>query len=162
MPVYRFMPVAAPEAGEILAFYGLLLSTPGCTWDASYPNMETVQFDLQHHALYCLRDDIGRLAAVASVGAFGELAGLAWPDALWNLWELARVGVHPALQGSGLGMQIVRACICTAKQQGCDGIRLLVACKNDAAQALYRKSGFIQCAKVHMYGHDFYAQQLVF
>lgn len=162
MSAYSFAAVAASEADEILAFYHSLTGTPGCTWDESYPDMEIVQFDLQQNAAYCLRDTAGKIAAAASVGAFGELDDLLWPGALQKPWELARVGVRRDLQGRGLGAQIVRACMDLAKQKGCDGLRLLVACQNDAAQALYRKSGFVQCAKVHRYGHDFNALQLIF
>ncbi len=162
MDLYKFSSVSTSESNEILTFYRSVLHTPGCTWDEFYPNMETISSDISQHALYCLREESGQIAAVASIGPFAELDDLDWPVFLQTPWELARIGVRDTLQRKGLGTQMLQACISTAKAYGCDGVRLLVACQNIVAQRLYRKNGFLECGKVYRYGLDFYAQQLVF
>ena len=161
MQEYTFIKASPSDAQEILGLYRSLVGTDGCTWSEEYPNTETIAFDLQQDALYCLRGAKG-IAAVASFGAFGELNDLPWPVALRNPCELARIGVRPALQRRGLAAQLLQHGISHAKEKGFDGIRLLVGCGNPAAQRLYQANGFLRYGTIYRYGCHFDFEQLTF
>ena len=49
-----------------------------------------------------------------------------------------------------------------AKEQGFDGMIMLVSKTNPAAMALYEKNGFDQCGDAFEYGMDFYRYQITF
>lgn len=161
MQEYAFVKAGLADAQEILEIYRSLVGTDGCTWSEEYPNAETIAFDLQLDALYCLRGSRG-IAAVASFGAFGELDDLPWPAALRNPCELARIGVRPALQRRGLAAQLLRHGIADAKEKGFDGIRLLVSRTNPAAQRLYQANGFLCYGMTYRYDCHFDFEQLTF
>ena len=156
-----FSRATAADTQEILRLYRSLVGTEGCTWDEMYPCEESIAEDLQRDALFCLRGADG-IAAVASCGAFAELNGLPWRIPLRAPCELARIGVQSALQRTGLATRILRCCIETAKAAGFDGVRLLVACCNSAAQRLYAANGFESCGVVRMYDNDYFFEQLTF
>ena len=139
--------------------YRSLIGTPGCTWTLDYPNRQSAESDIDSHSLYILKKE-NKIIAVASAGEFNELAHLRW--SLKKPCELARIGVIPTLQKQGIGTVILQNIIQTAKENGYDGIRMLVSKTNPAALALYDKNGFEKCGEVIMYGIDFYCYQIAF
>ena len=161
MYAYPFMKATYADAQEILSLYHSLVGTDGCTWDETYPNRETIVFDLERSALYCLRSAEG-IAAVASFGAFGELDDLPWPMPLQKPCELARVGVRPVFQHCGLATLLLQHSIAAAKAEGFDGMRLLVGCKNPVAQRLYQANDFIRYGTVYRHENHFDFEQLTF
>jgi len=141
---------------EIVNIYSGLIGTPGCTWSEDYPNKDTAEDDISNGWLYILKKH-DRIAAVASLGDFGELSDLEWKPK--NPCELARIGVRPELHNQGVGTLMLLHCFEIAKSQGFDGIRILVAKTNAAALALYEKNGFERCGEVNRYDIDFYCYQ---
>lgn len=156
-----FYQATSADAQEILRLYRSLVGTEGCAWDETYPSTETIAEDLQRGALFCLRGADG-IAAVASYGDFAELNDLPWRSPLRAPCELARIGVWPARQHAGLATRILRCCIDAARAAGFDGMRLLVARCNPAAQRLYAANGFENCGVVRMYDNDYFYEQLTF
>jgi len=136
---FTFARAARGDIDEIAGIYRGLIGTPGCTWDEDYPNKETAEQDLDSGWLYVLKKQ-NKIAAVASIGDFGELSDLTWKPE--NPCELARIGVRPEFQKQGVGTLMLRHCFETAKNNGFDGICILVAKTNAAALALYEKNGF--------------------
>ena len=156
-----FCQATSADAQEILHLYRSLVGTEGCTWVETYPSAETIAEDLRQGALFCLRGADG-IAAVASYGDFAELNDLPWRVPLRAPCELARIGVLSALQGTGIATRILRCCIDAAKVTGYDGMRLIVARCNPAAQRLYAANGFENCGVVRMYDNDYFYEQLTF
>ncbi len=156
---YEFLLATCNDIPEIVAVYRSLVGTPGCTWNLDYPNRESAESDVNSKSLYILKKD-DRIIAVASVGAFDELEHLSWEPE--NPYELARIGVMPALQKQGIGTIMLRNVIRTVKEKGGDGIRMLVSKMNPAALALYDRNGFEKCGEVAMYDIDFYCYQMKF
>ena len=144
---------------EVIGVYQSLVGAPGCTWDDYYPNIETAEFDIDKNWLYVLKKH-DKIIAVASIGDFDELGDLKWKPK--NPCELARIGVRPEYQKQGVGTLMLHFCFETAKNQGYDGIRILVAKINAAALALYEKNGFERCGEVVKYDIDFYCYQKTF
>ena len=159
MERYEFSPANAADIPEIVSLYHSLVGTLGCTWDEDYPSIATAESDLEQNTLYILRAN-GKIAAVASLGAFNELEDLPWAPK--NPCELMRIGVAPTLQNRGIGTVMLRKMMALAKEKGFDGIRLLVSKHNAAALALYAKNGFEKCGEAFRFDIDFYCYQIKF
>lgn len=57
--------------------------------------------------------------------------------------HLARLGVHPAAQGQGIGAQLLVDAVQYAQQAGCASLALNTQSSNLRSQALYRSRGFV-------------------
>ena len=66
----------------------------------------------------------------------------------------ARLGVALDQQGKGLARRMLSAAIDLARQDGCDGVRFLVAKRNPIAQRSYAKLGFDICGEAEMWGEQ--------
>ena len=64
------------------------------------------------------------------------------------------LAVDPERSGTGLGKELVRFCIDTAKQSGYKAIRLDIVPTNTPAQHLYESFGFHVCGKRNSYYSD--------
>lgn len=161
VPAWSLPPVIAKhdDIPEIVSIYRSLIGTPGCTWDEDYPNAETAEYDINKGWLHALKKQ-DRIVAVVSIGDIGELSDLKWKPK--NPCELARIGVHPQLQKQGIGTLLLQHCFEVARNQGFDGIRILVAKTNTAALALYEKNGFERCGEVFRFNTNFYCYQIAF
>ncbi len=142
---------------EIAEIYSSLVGTPGCTWGDDYPSAQTAKEDIACGSLYILKD-VGRIIAVASMGAFDELGHYDW--ASQNPCELARIGVMPQMQSRGIGSLMLKKVMDAARARGFDGMRFLVSKTNPAALAMYEKNGFERCGEAHEYDIDFYRYQI--
>ena len=156
---YTFALARHEDIYEITSLYRSLIGTPGCTWDEDYPNQETVENDMSNGWLYILKIQ-NEVMGVVSIGDFGELGDLNWRPK--NPCELARIGVRPMLQKQGIGTLLLQHCFEIVKNEGFDGIRILVAKINVAAIALYEKNGFERCGEVNKFDIDFYCYRIVF
>ena len=136
------VPATFADRDGVMALYSSMIGLPGCTWGYDYPSAETIDHDLAHGWLYCLRQgDV--IVGVVSVGNFGELTegDIPW-SAAQRPCEIGRIGVLPAAQGQGLGRRLLELALGVARRQGFDAMRLLVSPGNAPALALYRRAGF--------------------
>lgn len=157
MDGYIFSLANNDEIPEIVSIYHSLVGTLGCTWDFDYPSRASAESDINNKSLYVLKKD-DKIVAVASVGEFNELEDLQWTPK--RPYELARIGVMPAMQKQGIGSIILLNIIEMVKGKGFDGIRMLVSKTNPAALALYDKNGFERCGEVFRFDIDFYCYQI--
>jgi len=154
---YSFAQATRDDIPEIVDLYRSVIGMPGCTWSEDYPNKDTAEYDINKGWLYALKKQ-DKIAGVVSIGDFGELGDLKWKPK--NPCELARIGVHPEFQKQGIGTLLLQHCFEIAKNQGFDGIRILVAKTNTTALALYEKNGFERCGEVNRFDIDFYCYQI--
>jgi [ribosomal protein S18]-alanine N-acetyltransferase len=69
-------------------------------------------------------------------------------------WEIENILIASAFQRRGLGSQLLRTFLDIAKQSGTKSIFLEVRESNQAARALYEKSGFAQSGRRSRYYRD--------
>ena len=156
---YTFSLAGNDDIPEIISIYNGLIGTPGCTWNAEYPSIETAESDINRKSLYMLKHK-EEIVAVVSAGPFDELGHLKWKPK--NPCELARIGVIPSMQRRGVGTAVLHNVISAMMEKGYDGIRMIVSKNNPVALALYNKNGFEICGEAFMYGFDFYCYQMLF
>ncbi len=68
--------------------------------------------------------------------------------------ELLTVAVDPAQQGQGIGSALVARFVAEARARAADTAFLEVAATNAAAQAVYRRAGFVESGRRRGYYHD--------
>jgi len=163
---YEFRLASHDDIAEIVNLYHSLIGTPGCTWNEYYPSKETAEDDINNDYLYILKtkdeivDGASKIVAVATIGEFNELEDLSWEPQ--NPCELMRIGVSPIYQNQGIGTMILQHVMKVVKENGYDGIRMLVSKSNPKALALYDRNGFERCGEVFKFDIDFYCYQITF
>lgn len=148
-------PAAPCDADGILALYKSHIGADGVTWNDSYPNEDTIRYDIEHGLLYLYRlsDDI---VGALTMGAIGDEKGLPSVSGAKNPCDYARLCVASSMQGRGIAEQMLCAAEVINRQRGFDCIRLIVAVVNKRAINLYEKCGFTRLNGTEAYGIEFY------
>jgi ribosomal protein S18 acetylase RimI-like enzyme len=154
---YSFALAQMGDVSEVIELYRSLIGTPGCAWNLDYPDMETVESDIESGSLYMLKY-YDKIIAAAALGISDELEQINW--SIKNPCDLARFGVQASMQNRGIGTLLLKNVMNAAKERGFDGIRMLVSKKNPSALALYNKNEFIKCGEIVMHGIDFYCYKI--
>ncbi len=147
------------EAEVILRLYHSAMTAPGCTWDESYPNRETIAEDIAAECLYVLQAE-GEILGCVSVVPENELDGLDCWQVRENYCEIARVAVDSRSQGRGLSREMLRLLFQQLPQ--IRSVHILVAEQNQIAQVIYRSLGFQFYGKYQMFGHSYIAAEKLF
>jgi ribosomal protein S18 acetylase RimI-like enzyme len=117
-------------------------------WDLVYPTRETVANDIANGRLYVVTDGSVCQATVA-LDTRQEPEYVAVP---WNTSEPAlvvhRLCVDPAMQGRGLGAQVMDFVESYAREQGYASIRLDAYSGNPDAVAFYRRRGYREAGQI--------------
>ena len=145
------------ELNELLAFYELVadyMEKQGLQqWHwGRYPNEQMIREDIEKGDLYYMRMDGSVAAAVVLMaGQEPEYDSLRWT---WGVRPgiFHRLGVHPSLQGAGLGGMVLDDVMQILRRMGCDCVRCDTSEKNEHALRLYEKHGFRRCGVIKWAG----------
>ena len=155
---------AKPEDAEVVfALYHALIDAPCSTWSEDYPSKELVDHDVGNGKTLVMREPSGRIVAaiaVLSPDDEPEYEEMAPWDPTVTRWAIpARLGVDKVYQGKGLARRMLSAAMDTARAEGCDGVRFLVAERNPIAQRSYAKLGFDICGTCERWGERWLCYQ---
>jgi len=129
-------------------------------WDDTYPNREFIDGDIARGELWVLREDGELLASISLMREdFEDELDAGWTDV--NSCILARLCVDPALQGRGVGAEMMRLVTEEAARQGYRATRHLASVKNPTALRLYRKLGYRELRQVYFADTDFIAFEML-
>ena len=146
------------ELPQILKLYRSVVGSEGCTWDAFYPNEDTLSEDFEAGLLFVLRKG-EQLLGAGSIVPENELDDLEHWAFHKKARELARIVIAPEHQGRGYGKLLVQSLCNHLAQEGCKAVHLLVAQENKAAQRMYQTVGFQNKGTCHRYDIDFFAYE---
>ncbi len=147
------------ELPSLLELARAAASALGSHWDETYPDMEPLQWDIDHHALYRIEAD-GAVIGLISLSRDQD-EGMTWPGQDENACMLARLGLHPDHQGQGLLEPVFSAAVSHCKALGYRTLRLLVATDLQRLIRVYERCGFVRVGAVHLWGHDFFQYQKI-
>ena len=145
------------ELNELLAFYELVadyMEKQGLQqrhW-GRYPNEQMIREDIEKGDLYYMRMDGSVAAAVVLMaGQEPEYDSLRWT---WGVRPgiFHRLGVHPSVQGAGLGGMVLDDVMQILRRMFCDCVRCDTSEKNEHALRLYEKHGFRRCGVIKWAG----------
>lgn len=129
--------VAGPHDAEALteALVGLV---PQLSRSNPPPPLATVRAMLDHQAItqFLATDDDGRIVGVSTLAVFPIPTGQrAWVE---------DVIVDEAVNGQGIGRRLTEAMLDRARELGCITVDLTSRPSREAANALYKKVGFVE------------------
>lgn len=135
-----------------------LISKGISQWDENYPDLNTIQTDIQRSELfkYVLEDTIVGIV-VLNENQDPEYSELKWitSDDSRNL-VVHRLAVHPEHQGKGIARQLMDFAEEKAKTDGYDSIRLDTFSQNKRNQKFYDNRGYVRTGEVYLsYRDDF-------
>jgi len=129
-------------------------------WDEDYPNREILKDDLKNSSLYVLQDNNKIVAAISMVDEESpELQLLDWAKV--KSCFLVRLCVAPEYQSKGIGEKMMHYISDTARERGFKATHHLAAEVNEAANRLYKRMGYRNLGRIHVYGTDFIAYEMI-
>ena len=131
-------------------------------WDDDYPSEELINYDIERNGLWGMLDEENNLIAICFAGVRCEEGEetYTWKDNFKKRGSFARIGVSPKHQNQGIATKLLSFILNFLKQEGFDGVRILVGTKNINAIKLYKKFNFINCGKVNKYNHEYFLFEL--
>lgn len=151
------------DAQEVYALYHSLIDAPYSTWSEDYPSRELVFDDVCRGKTLVMRDENGRIVAAIALldeedePEFDQIAP--WDGGI-KKWAIpARLGVCRDMQGRGLAKKMLQKAMDMAKDEGCGGVRFLVAKSNPVAQRAYEALSFDICGEARMWEEDWLCYQ---
>ena len=129
-------------------------------WDEDYPNREILKDDLKNRSLYVLEDDKKIIAAISMVDEeLPELKLLDWAKV--KSCFLVRLCVAPEYQSKGIGEKMMQYISDSARERGFKATHHLAAEINEAANRLYKRMGYKNLGRIHVYGTNFIAYEMI-
>ena len=147
--------------GDIMSLYDDIRNNTYTLWDNNYPSEELVNYDIERNGLWGVFDK-NKLIAISFAGERCEdnEEDFTWKDSFKKRGTFARIGVSPTYQNKGIGTLLVNFILNNLKNEGFDGVRILVGTQNTNAIKLYSKFGFVNCGTTERYGHEYYLFEL--
>ena len=148
---YIIEKVTKSEKKEILPIYISSIGEAGCTWDEEYPNMKTIEDDINSEGLYCLKINnsiVGIATLIKEKNIYDEFKEFK------NACLLTRVGIDKKYQGKGYAKILLKSILENAIKQKIDLIYLLVNKNNIKAKKLYNFFNFEFCRIVNEHGRE--------
>lgn len=154
----RITLAAREDKEEILALYKTMLYGPA-DWDEHYPSEDTIDFDMSRNALYVMKNDIGEIIAAISIDEDEEVDKLP----CWSIMpggELSRLCVRSDMQNRGIAKEMMRYAFDVLKNEGKNGIHILVRTGHTKALSTYAKLGFKTVGECHLFDKDFICMEI--
>lgn len=158
---YNIRLLTTDDLKQITDLYAAIKRDGFTVWDADYPSEDLVRFDIARNGLYGVFD--GRdLVAVCFAGQRCEdnEEGFMWRETFNKRGTFARLGVLPNYQHHGIATMLVKSVLAQLKQEGYDGVRIMVDTRNTNAINLYQKFGFFNCGEVRRFDQQYYLLEL--
>lgn len=155
-----FINATKDDIEEITKLYHAAIGSPGCTWSMDYPNEEITQGDLERNALFCLKNDAGKIIGAVSVDDDKVVEELScWTDALQPGAELARLVVAKEYQNRGIARQLLIYAMQELVNRGYKSVHFLVSKTNERALRSYAKLDFENCGEADLFGEHWWCYE---
>ena len=149
------------DLDKIKNLYEEIKSKTFTLWDDNYPSEELIKYDIERQGLYGVFDKNDLIAiSFAGVRCEDGEESFTWKDKFNKRGTFARIGVSPQHQNKGIATKLVQFILDKLKDDGFDGVRILVGTNNHNALKLYNKFNFVNCGKTERYGHEYYLLEL--
>lgn len=156
----KFLKATEKDKAEILALYHSLTGTEFCAWTLDYPNEIDIESDLSRDALFCLKDDAGKIIGVISIDDDKEVENLpCWSKSLQPAAELSRLGVRVESQNHGVARKLLQYSMDELRRQGKKSVHFLVCKTNKKAIRSYDKLNFDIVGECELFGEKWWCYE---
>jgi ribosomal protein S18 acetylase RimI-like enzyme len=114
-------------------------------WVMEYFTLEPFDLAQLEHPEETILEKGGEIIFVQSGSDIAGTVALI-PSAEEGVWEMIKMGVDPAFQGSGVGELLGKELLTIAHRKGAVKVQLYTHTKLEAAVRLYTRLGFVPCA----------------
>lgn len=156
----EFVKAVSGDKAEILALYKSLVGTECCAWTEDYPGETDIQFDMERDALFCLKDEEGKIIGVISIDQDEEVEKLScWREELRPAGELSRLGVRMENQNQGVAGKLLENCMKELMLRGKKSVHFLVCKTNEKAIRAYSKLDFDIVGECRLFGEEWWCYE---
>lgn len=139
---------------EIIESAREFLRTQGLSqWQNGYPNLSTIQSDIDKQQSYVLLDDeriVGTFClCFGAEPTYAKIYDGAWSSSM-PYATIHRVAVDQSLRGKGLASLLLQQASVLVSQNGVGFIRVDTHPSNLPMQKLLQKNGFIKCGTIYL------------
>lgn len=129
-------------------------TSPGTVWYEDYPNRAILEHDYSVGGLYKIlyKDSIAGLFSLGDLHEFRNEFPPQKPGT--KICDMARFGLIPELQGTGLSFDITQIAQKLAYDGGYDVARMFACSKQKSVVALYEFIGFHCVARAYRWGEE--------
>ena len=145
----QIMNATEEDKDELLALYHAMIGGP-CEWSETYPDENTIAFDLKNEDLFVMKNDAGEIIATISIDH---------DDAVESL---SRLCVRKDMQGQGIAKQMMNYAGDVLKNRGMKGIHILVREGHVVALSTYAKIGFRTVGECDLFDKHFICMEKKF
>lgn len=131
------------DKAEIYALYQAQIGREYCAWDAHYPGMKDIEYDLSRDALFVMCDESARIIASISLDLDEQVEMLScWTPELQPGGELSRLAVAEDMQNQGIARKMLIYAMQVLAERGKKSVHFLVNKYNEKALRSY---AHLQC-----------------
>lgn len=149
--------VATPdEKEEILRLYQSQLGREFCPWNAYYPGMEEIEYDLSRDSLFVAKDENDHIIAAISIDEDENVEKLpCWTEGLQPSGELSRMAVAIEYQNQGIAREMIQYGMQVLAKRGRKSVHFLVNKNNEKALRSYAHLDFQLVGECDLYEQPF-------
>ena len=124
----NFQNATKEDMEEIRKLYRDAIGSPGCTWSLEYPNVEIMQGDMERNALFCLKNEAGKIIGAISIDDDKVVESVScWDEDLKPGAELSRLVVRESEQNQGIARILLKQAMQELKKRGYQSVHFLVS-----------------------------------
>lgn len=158
----QIMNATEEDKDELLALYNAMIGGP-CEWSETYPDENTIAFDLKNEDLFVMKNDAGEIIATISIDHDDAVESLTcWHEDQAPSGELSRLCVRKDMQGQGIAKQMMNYAGDVLKNRGMKGIHILVREGHVVALSTYAKIGFRTVGECDLFDKHFICMEKKF
>ncbi len=162
MDTFKIINATQNDKNELLTLYHAMIGGP-CEWSESYPDENTIEFDLGNEDLFIMKNNKNEIIATISIDHDDEVESLTcWHDDLAPSGELSRLCVRKDMQGQGIAKRMMNYTCGVLRDRGMKGVHILVREGHVVALSTYSKLGFVTVGECDLFDKHFICMEKEF
>ena len=153
---HTIVPATSADKLEILSLYRSQLGRAFCPWNAHYPGMTEIEFDLRRNSLFVMKNEQRRIIAAVSIDRDENVDKLTcWTKDLLPGGEMSRLAVAVDRQNQGVAREMLSFGMAELKRRGFKSVHFLVNRNNEKALRSYAHLHFQVVGECELYDQPF-------
>ena len=148
------------NTNEILDLYHSVVGSEFCVWDMEYPNLETINFDIDNDGLYIGLIDNKIMCAISICADLEFVGNLGW-EFVDNVLEISRFVVSKEYQSQGFAKMMLEYVLNDLKRLKINSVHLACQYQNIPAKKVYESFNFNVVSEIDMFDNHYLLMEKV-